>query len=72
MSRSGPTPDCIGKCKEFQAQKPSSGKRYFLGQKRCQSCEEWLLYEGVFCPCCKQRLRTKPKSRKNKVDLARI
>ena len=73
MSRnSGPHPLCMGKCKEFKAQKPSEGKRYELGQKRCQMCNQWVCYEGNWCPCCNNRLRTSPKSRTSERNVSRI
>ena len=73
MSRnSGPYPNCIGKCKKIQAQKPIIGKRYELGQKLCQKCNRWVLFEGARCPCCNNLLRTSPKSGKSKVNVARI
>ncbi|KEQ56519.1 hypothetical protein AAA799E16_01711 [Marine Group I thaumarchaeote SCGC AAA799-E16] len=73
MSRnSGPHPLCIGKCKEFQAQRPKVGKRYQLGQKLCQECDQWIFHEGVMCPCCHNRLRTRPRCKKYKTKVARI
>ena len=73
MSRnSDPHPLCIGKCVEFQARKPTYGKRYELGQKRCQMCDQWVLYDGARCPCCNYRLRTSPKSRTSEKNVSRI
>ncbi|MHA7733571.1 hypothetical protein [Nitrosopumilus sp. S6] len=73
MSRnSDPRPLCIGKCKEYHAQRPKVGKRYQIGQKRCQACDQWISYEGVWCPCCHHRLRTRPRCKKYKTEVARI
>ncbi len=73
MSRNtGPYPLCIGKCKEFQAQRPKVGKRYQLGQKLCQECNEWVFFDGSMCPCCHNRLRTRPRCKKYKTEVARI
>lgn len=73
MSRnSGPHPLCIGKCKEFEAQKPKVEKRYQTGQKRCQTCDQWVRYEGIWCPCCHNRLRTRPRCKKYKIKTVRI
>lgn len=30
--------------------------------KRCQSCELFIIHVGLWCPCCGQRLRTKPRN----------
>lgn len=72
MSRNiGPHPLCIGRCQEFQVKRTGLGKRYELGQKLCQMCNQWIHCEGVWCPCCQQRLRTRPKCKKH-ADLPRI
>jgi hypothetical protein len=43
--------------------------RYANGQKRCQICEIFLKWEGLWCPCCGYRLRTKPRNLKYKAKL---
>jgi hypothetical protein len=35
--------------------------RYSIGQKRCQICELFIEFDGVLCPCCNSRLRTRPR-----------
>lgn len=37
------------------------GARYIAGLKRCQICDLFLNYDGLYCPCCHFRLRTKPR-----------
>ncbi|MGC1132705.1 MAG: hypothetical protein WA941_07775, partial [Nitrososphaeraceae archaeon] len=32
------------------------------GQKRCQICEIFIDWEGLWCPCCGYRLRAKPRN----------
>lgn len=27
--------------------------------KRCQSCEQMIMWEGRYCPCCRTKLRRK-------------
>ncbi|MGB6532199.1 MAG: hypothetical protein WBF33_29185, partial [Candidatus Nitrosopolaris sp.] len=49
--------------------KPVSLGRYATGQKRCQVCEVFLEWDGLFCPCCGNRLRTKPRNMKYKTKL---
>lgn len=60
---------CNRTCSKYIATKPRTGGRYGAGQKRCQICEEYLQYEGLFCPCCGYRLRTKPRNGFNKAKL---
>jgi len=45
--------------------------RYAAGQKRCQICEIYMLYNGLDCPCCGYRLRTKPRRGKYKAQLVK-
>ena len=39
------------------------------GQKRCQICETFLKWDGIWCPCCGYRLRTRPRNMKYKAKL---
>jgi hypothetical protein len=52
-----------------KAQKPIGSGRYATGQKRCQICELFIRWEGLWCPCCGYRLRTKPRNLKYKAKL---
>jgi hypothetical protein len=45
--------------------------RYESGQKRCQTCEIFMIWQDLWCPCCGYRLRIGPKNRKNKSMLRR-
>ncbi|MEW5841150.1 MAG: hypothetical protein AB1753_09120, partial [Thermoproteota archaeon] len=38
-------------------------------QKRCQICEIFIKWDGLWCPCCGYRLRTKPRNLKYKAKL---
>jgi hypothetical protein len=60
---------CKGICDRFKAPKPSSGGRYENGQRRCQMCEIFINWEGLWCPCCSYRLRTKPRNKLYKEKL---
>ncbi|MEW6589379.1 MAG: hypothetical protein AB1299_09490 [Thermoproteota archaeon] len=57
---------CKGICPRYKAQKPVKMGRYAAGQRRCQICEIFLKVDGLWCPCCGYRLRTKPRSTKYK------
>jgi len=60
---------CKGICIRHKAQKPSGSGRYASGQKRCQICEIFINWDGLWCPCCGYRLRTKPRNLKYKAQL---
>lgn len=57
---------CKGICKRYKAHKPKGTGRYSSGQKRCQICEIFIKTDGLWCPCCGYRLRTKPRNIKYK------
>ena len=60
---------CKGICTRYKAQKPVGTGRYASGQRRCQICEIFIKWEGLWCPCCGYRLRTKPRKLKYKAKL---
>jgi hypothetical protein len=55
---------CKGICLHHKA----SG-RYANGHKRCQICDLFIKWNGVFCPCCRRRLRIGPRNMKFKSKL---
>lgn len=58
---------CKNICKDYKAKgKAPSVGRYRNGQKRCQFCEIYIMWDGLYCPCCGSRLRNKPRNRKYK------
>ena len=60
---------CKGICSGHKAIRPSTGQRYLIGQKRCQVCQIFINWKGVFCPCCGYKLRVTPRNRKLKLTL---
>lgn len=48
---------CNGVCENFKAFKPDVGGRYENGQKRCQTCQIFIYFDGMYCPCCNVQLR---------------
>ena len=60
---------CKGICVRHKALKPVGFGRYSTGQKRCQICETFLKWDGLWCPCCGYRLRTRPRNLKLKTEL---
>ena len=57
---------CKGICQRHKALRPRNGKRYLFGQKRCQTCEIFIQWHNIWCPCCGYRLRVKPRNGKFK------
>ena len=60
---------CKGVCIRHKASGPISYGRYATGQKRCQICEIFIKWDGIFCPCCGCRLRIGPRLFKHKAKL---
>jgi hypothetical protein len=58
---------CKGICIRHKAQKPFGIGRYATG--RCQICEIFIKWDGLFCPCCGYRLRIRPRLFKHKAKL---
>ena len=60
---------CKGLCVSYAAKKPTGSGRYASGQKRCQVCGIFILWNGLTCPCCGLRLRLKPRASIHKTKL---
>jgi predicted amidophosphoribosyltransferase len=56
---------CKGICTRHKA--PG---RYTRGQKRCGHCNLFIKWDGVWCPCCGYKLRSRPR-RFSKVEATR-
>jgi hypothetical protein len=41
---------CNGICKRYKIKKPNGTGRYSAGQKRCNLCDIFIQWEGLFCP----------------------
>jgi hypothetical protein len=48
---------CKGICIRHKASGP-----YATGNKRCQQCELFIKWDGIRCPCCRYKLRTRPRN----------
>ncbi len=55
---------CKGTCIRHKA----SG-RYGAGNKRCHQCTLFIKWDGILCPCCGYKLRTRPRVSKYKEKL---
>jgi hypothetical protein len=56
---------CKGICIRYKA----ASNHYANGQKRCQVCGLFIKWDGLWCPCCRGRLRTGPRRFKLKSKL---
>ena len=43
--------------------------RYATGNKRCHQCNLFIKWDGLLCPCCGYKLRTRPRHSKLKTKL---
>jgi len=57
---------CNSICSKYKATLPQHMGRYESGQKRCNSCDIFIFWDGRFCPCCGDRLRLAPRGSKFK------
>jgi len=65
--------NCRGTCHRYKKKRgPNNLGWYGQGFKRCQICEIFIKWEGLCCPCCSYRLRTKPRNKKYKEKLRKI
>ena len=55
--------NCNSICQKFVAKKPLDGGRYANGQKRCNFCSKFILWGGIFCPCCGCKLRNRTRTK---------
>lgn len=64
---------CKGICTRYKAQKPQTASfgQYATGQKRCQTCDTFINWSSLWCPCCGSRLRTHPRNARYK-DIFRV
>ena len=56
---------CKGICIRYK----NSGRYYATGNKRCQHCTLFIKWDGILCPCCGYKLRTRPRVSKYKEKL---
>jgi len=53
---------CKGICTRHKAIGAFINGRYKNGQKRCQVCDLFIVWDGIWCPCCGYKLRSKPRN----------
>lgn len=60
---------CKDKCPAHKANSSSRYGMYKQGFKHCNTCQLFIEWAGLYCPCCGTRLRSKPRSSKVKKTL---
>ena len=60
---------CKGTCIQYEPQKLA---HYRNGYRRCQICNVFIKWDGVYCPCCGMHLRTKARGYGRKEFHARL
>ena len=58
---------CTGLCSRFKPNSFTNNLRYQIGQKWCSLCALFFMTKEHTCPCCKTRLRSRPRSKKNEM-----
>ena len=56
---------CKGRC-QLMPHKKHVSHAAEKGYKRCSKCLVFIQWEGVFCPCCGQRLKMSPRNNKSR------
>ncbi len=64
------TQTCKGVCERLKPKSLTNNLRYKFGQKWCSLCALFFFSKEIMCPCCKTRLRSKPRSKK--IEIGRI
>jgi hypothetical protein len=55
-------------CKGICIRHKAALNLYANGQKRCQICQLFIKWNGLSCPCCGCRLRTRPRKLKTRLQ----
>ena len=61
-----------GICSRYKAKWIAYEPRYASGQKRCNSCNIFIFWDRLSCPCCNYKLRLSPRNEKFKEKLLEI
>lgn len=65
---------CKGICEKYKIPKPPANNNgsYEMGNRRCTTCELYIKWDGIYCPCCKAQLRNKPHNSRSRKKLQEI
>lgn len=58
---------CKGMCKRYLNKRNGRKELYYSKWEncRCSVCDEYLKWDGVYCPCCGYKLRRRPRGAKS-------
>ncbi len=62
---------CKGIHDKYKRTRRVGNSNYSDGVKRCNTCEVFIAWSGLNCPCCNFKLRTRPRSKQYKARLRR-
>ena len=51
-------------CKGICIRHKAASNNYANGQKRCHICEMFIKWDDLSCPCCRHKIRTRPRNHK--------
>lgn len=60
---------CNGIHNKYKRTRRVGGSNYSHGVKRCTTCEVFIKWSGILCPCCGYKLRISPRSKHSKAKL---
>ena len=60
---------CKGIHDKYKRTRKVGTSNYIDGKKRCNHCEVFIEWDGIMCPCCGYKLRTKPRNKYYKAKL---
>ena len=61
---------CRGICHKYKFKKKAFSKQVYQdGASRCQTCEIFIKWEGVCCPCCGMKIRKVPRNKHGKESM---
>ncbi|MGB7956001.1 MAG: hypothetical protein WCF23_18665 [Candidatus Nitrosopolaris sp.] len=63
---------CHNLCERFNSRFTVGGSHYGNSKKYCRRCEVYIIYEGIFCPCCDMALRMSPTNKRDKERLRQL
>ena len=60
---------CKGIHNKYKHTRKVGSSNYSNGVKRCTTCEVFIVWTGITCPCCGYKLRTSPRNKLAKAKL---
>ncbi len=58
---------CTDLCLQYKFTRPNGTKEWYgAGGSRCDRCDIFITWDGIYCPCCGLRLRKTPRTKNGK------